>query len=59
MVRLEKIAYEQIVNSNVFGRTRKLAAPKKWFTTNPLYHARSILVSNFRPQLSILQFLCW
>ena len=41
MVRLEKIAYEQIVNSGALGRARRLTTPAKWFTTNPLYHARS------------------
>lgn len=38
MVRLEKIAYEQIVNSQVLGRARKLTVPRKWYTTNPHEH---------------------
>jgi hypothetical protein len=42
MVRLEKIAYEQIVNSQTLGRARQLTTPAKWFTTNPILHNRSI-----------------
>lgn len=41
MVRLEKIAYEQIVNSKALGRARKLTTPAKWFTTNPNEHQQS------------------
>lgn len=44
MVRLEKIAYEQIVNSKALGRARVLTTPAKWFTTNPLLHNRSNLI---------------
>jgi hypothetical protein len=43
MVRLEKIAYEQIVNTSAVGRARKLTTPAKWFTVNPLYHNRSTI----------------
>jgi hypothetical protein len=35
MVRLEKILYERIVNSEAIGRARKLTTPAKWFTANP------------------------
>lgn len=41
MVRLEKIAYEKIVNSQVLGRSRALESPRKWFYVNPYVHNRS------------------
>ena len=41
MVRLEKIAYEKLVNTKALGRARTLTTPAKWFTTNPLLHNRS------------------
>ena len=34
MVRFEKLAYEQLVNSAVLNRGRKLGAPTKYFTQN-------------------------
>jgi hypothetical protein len=43
MVRLEKIAYEQIININALGRVRRLTTPAKWYTTNPLHHNRCII----------------
>jgi len=35
MVRLEKIAYEQIVNSKTLGRARAIVTPAKWYVANP------------------------
>jgi len=31
MVRFEKLAYEQLVNSAMLNRTRKMSAPSKFF----------------------------
>lgn len=41
MVRLEKIAYEQIVNTAALGRSRALSAPRKWHSVNHMDHTRS------------------
>lgn len=30
-MRLEKVAYERIINTRMFGRQRKLEHPKKWY----------------------------
>ena len=35
MVRLEKIAYEQIINSKTLGRARAIVTPAKWYIANP------------------------
>jgi hypothetical protein len=35
MVRLEKIAWERMVNISAFGRARVIAQPKKWHQVNP------------------------
>ena len=35
MVRLEKVIYEQVINSAAVSRSRKLSAPRKWNTTSP------------------------
>lgn len=35
MVRLEKIAYEQVVNSKTLGRARAIVTPAKWYVANP------------------------
>lgn len=32
MVRFEKLAYEQLVNSAMVNRSRKMAAPSKFFS---------------------------
>lgn len=34
MVRFEKLAYEQLVNSAVLNRGRKMTAPGKYFQQN-------------------------
>lgn len=34
MVRLEKVAWERLFNTKMFGRERAIAAPKKWFDVN-------------------------
>lgn len=34
MVRFEKLAYEQLVNSAVLNRSRKMTAPAKFFQQN-------------------------
>jgi hypothetical protein len=34
MVRFEKLAYEQIINSAVLNRNRKIVAPSKFFPQN-------------------------
>lgn len=34
MVRLEKVLYEQLVNTNALKRARKLTVPSKWYTEN-------------------------
>jgi hypothetical protein len=31
MVRLEKIAYEQLVNTKMFKRERVIGSPSKWY----------------------------
>ena len=31
MVRLERLMYEKVVNNSLFGRARKIIAPKTWF----------------------------
>lgn len=41
MVRLEKIAYEQIVNTAALGRSRALTTPRKWNSVNHMDHTRS------------------
>lgn len=35
MVRLEKIVYEQVVNSKTLGRARAIVTPAKWYVVNP------------------------
>lgn len=35
MVRLEKIAWERIVNTSVLGRARVITRPRKWHVVNP------------------------
>lgn len=34
MVRFEKLIWEQLVNTKMFGRERVIGTPKKWFTAN-------------------------
>lgn len=46
MVRLEKVVYEQLVNSTTFNRARKISSPRKWFTTNPYEHMSRIVSNN-------------
>ena len=41
MVRLEKIAYEQIVNTAALGRSRVITTPQKWNSVNHMDHTRS------------------
>lgn len=43
MVRLEKIAYEQIVNTAALGRSRALSTPRKWNAVNHMDHTRSTI----------------
>ena len=46
MVRLEKLVYEQIVNSAATNRLRKAGAPRKWHHTNPLEHMTRMIFLN-------------
>lgn len=48
MVRLEKIAYEQLVNTATLGRARVISAPKKWNSVNHMDHTRSTFEINGR-----------
>ena len=43
MVRLEKIVYEQALNTNMLGRSRSISTPMKWWTTNPMEQNKSML----------------
>ena len=34
MVRFEKLVWEQVLNTKMFGRQRKITSPQKWFKHN-------------------------
>lgn len=34
MVRLEKLAWEQLANIKALGRDRKIGSPSKWYNVN-------------------------
>jgi hypothetical protein len=57
MVRLEKIAYEQIVNTAALSRSRLISAPKKWNSVNHMDHTRSTFKTNFRINSQRIQLL--
>ena len=54
MVRLEKIVYEQALNTNMLGRSRSISTPMKWWTTNPMEQNKSMLTHKNRVRLVIL-----
>jgi|LakMenEpi03Aug12_release.lakeMendotaPanAssembly.Ray.scaffolds.fasta_scaffold4163555_1 hypothetical protein len=42
MVRLEKIAFEKVMNTAALGRNRAITTPGKWNAVNHMDHTRSI-----------------
>ena len=54
MVRLEKLVYEQVVNSAATARLRKVGAPRKWNHTNPYEHMACKNIHKSRPWIQCL-----